>query len=65
MYLSLIDIPDRTHVKVIDEDADASLKGQVFFFDHSDGVYSFCIDKTGGIVNLALDIEVLPVKGFE
>lgn len=64
MYLALWDVPNRTYVKVIDEDA-GDIKDEVFFFDHPDGVYSFCLDKDGQVVHLPIGIEVLPVKGFE
>lgn len=35
--------------------------GTVLFFDHIDGMYSFCTDMNGAVVHLQAFAEVLPL----
>jgi hypothetical protein len=41
------------------------VEDQVFFFDHIDGMYSFCLDMNNSVVHLAAWIEVIPLKRKE
>jgi len=41
------------------------VEDQVFFFDHIDGMYSFCLDMNNTIVHLAAWTEVIPLKRKE
>lgn len=42
-------------------DAPPMTAGPVYYFDHIDGMYSFCRDPKGNIVHLAAWTEVEPV----
>lgn len=63
--MKLYDVPRKTWVKIVGETkvppagiiAD---KGERIFFDHIDGMYSYCTDEAGEIVHLAAWTEVEP-----
>lgn len=55
--MKLYDCPPRT---VIDVHVDGVMHGTVFF-DHIDGMYSFCKDAAGNIMHLQAWTEVEPV----
>jgi hypothetical protein len=68
--MELYNVPRQTHVRIVGEDkvppcAKQVVTGEVVFFDHIDGMYSFCRDKDGEIVHLAAWTEVEVVDGFE
>ena len=57
--MKLYEVPNKTHVKIVGDDS-----GEVFFFDHPDGMYSFCRDSKGNIVHIYISQEVEIVEGF-
>jgi hypothetical protein len=75
--MELYNVPRQTHVRIVVEDKvppcakqvvtgeEQVVTGEVVFFDHIDGMYSFCRDKDGEIVHLAAWTEVEVVDGFE
>lgn len=62
--MKLYQVPRKTKIRLIMEDNDSPpaslplLKDDILFFDHLDGMYSFCIDELGNIVHLAGYTEV-------
>ena len=54
--MELYKVPRHVHIKA---------QGQVFYFSHLDGMYSYCKDEHGNVVHLAAWTEVEIVKGFE
>lgn len=65
--MKLYDVPRETFVRVLDDikipiGSKSILKGDIIFFDHLDGMYSFCLDKDKKeIIHLAAfsDVEIL------
>lgn len=55
--IPLYEVANRTHVRVADT-------GETFFFDHIDGMYSYCLNKDNQVVHLKAWTEVNIVKGF-
>lgn len=53
--MKLYEVPRKSWIKVIPE-------GPILFFDHIDGMYSYCLDKyenkTGRVVHIAAWTEV-------
>ena len=64
--MKLFKVPRGSWVKVGDDDGDTKVPpsapvidhGQVVFFDHLDGMYSYCKDQEGNVVHLAAWAEV-------
>lgn len=52
--MKLYDVPRETYVKTI--------TGDVYFFDHVDGMYSYCKNELNQVVHLAAWTEVEIVK---
>jgi hypothetical protein len=64
--MKLYDVPRRSYVRLLEDGqappaAPVLSDGQVVFFDHLDGMYSYCIDASGQVVHLAAwtEVEVL------
>lgn len=55
--MKLYEVPRRTWVKSIEPDCN-----DTFFFDHLDGMYSFCHDKEGNVCHYAAYMEVEPCE---
>ena len=49
----LYDVPRHNHVKILDSEDD-----EVYYFDHIDGMYSYCLNSKKEIVHLAAFTEV-------
>lgn len=47
----LYEIPNKSYIKTED--------GSVFFFDHIDGMYSYCLDCDKNVVHLSASTEVV------
>ena len=63
--MKLYECPKKTWVKVKEEPTTppASPKpDDIVFFDHIDGMYSYCKNKDGEVVHLAAWTEVEPVR---
>jgi hypothetical protein len=64
--MELYNVPDRTWV-LIQEDATIPPaapgipKGDIIYFDHIDGMYSYCKNRYGEIVHMAAWTEVTPL----
>ena len=64
--MQLHEVPNKTYVKIINENEDISCppdsreiqSGDIIFFDHIDGMYSFCKNSNGDLVHLAAWTEV-------
>jgi len=61
--LRLYDVPNRTKIRVIGDIkvppcAPEIKEDDILFFDHIDGMYSYCKDKDGNIVRLVAWAEV-------
>lgn len=61
--MKLYDVPDRTYVKVIEGQQVAPgsppiNNGDIIFFDHIDGMYSYCRNKNRELVHLVAWAEV-------
>ena len=50
--MKLYKVPRNTWVRTLDEE------GDIFFFDHIDGAYSYCIDEQGHITHYSASTEV-------
>ena len=50
--MKLYEVPPRTWIKI---------DGEKIFFDHLDGMYSYCLDEGGNVVhiNASADVELL------
>lgn len=48
--MKLYNVPRKSYVKTED--------GEILFFDHIDGMYSYCLDKDKNVVHLAAWTEV-------
>jgi hypothetical protein len=57
--VKLYEVPNKSHVKIVGDE-----NGEVFLFDHPDGMYSVCFDKAGTLVHIYIMQEVEIVKGF-
>ena len=57
--MKLYEVPNKSHVKIVGDDS-----GEVFLFDHPDGMYSVCFDKAGTLVHIYIMQEVEIVEGF-
>lgn len=57
--MKLYEVPRRSYIHFKEEDID-----EVLFFDHVDGMYSFCLNSKGNPVHLKAfaDVEVLDGK---
>jgi hypothetical protein len=53
--MKLYEVPRETHI---------ICAGVELFFDHIDGMYSFCLDEKGNVVHLSAsaDVEIKEVK---
>ena len=47
--MKLYEVPPRTWIKI---------DGEKIFFDHIDGMYSYCLDEGGNVVNINASAEV-------
>lgn len=66
--MKLYDVPNKTRIRIIDEDEDVSIppshkdvpsfSGGELLFHHLDGMYSLCIDEHGDTVHIAGWTEV-------
>lgn len=61
--MKLYDVPRRTWVRPVQKvysppAAKGVVEGDDIFFDHIDGMYSFCKDKEGNLVHMAAWTEV-------
>lgn len=61
--MKLYEVPNRNYVRVLEDmegppDAVGFKKGDVVFFDHIDGMYSFCKDSEDNICHLKAWTEV-------
>lgn len=68
--MELYKVPDNSFVKVLrglegPPGARNGITGEVLFFHHVDGMYSYCKDKDGNTVHLKAWTEVEVVEGFE
>lgn len=56
--MKLYEVPARTWIKVA---------GVKLFYDHPDGMYSYCLDEGGNVVHVAMnqDVELAEVKEDE
>lgn len=52
----LYNVRSRQYIQVPDMD------NEVIFFDHIDGMYSYCVDLQNQLVNLAAWTEVIPLQ---
>lgn len=41
------------------------VEDEIYFFDHLDGMYSFCLDMNNNVVHLQAWCEVIPLKRKE
>lgn len=66
--MKLYQVPRKTNIRIIDKDPSTPIvslplfKDDVLFFDHLDGMYSYCKDELGNVVHLAGYTEVEIVK---
>ena len=51
--MKLYEVPNKTWVKSIEPDCEVK-----FFFDHLDGMYSFCLDEEGKVVHYSASMNV-------
>lgn len=63
--MKLYDLPRYSYVKILDEKVKQPIanypikeENDIIFFDHIDGMYSFCVDNEGNIIHLAAWTEV-------
>ena len=61
--MKLYDVPNRTYIRVIDKikippAAPIIKKNDVLFFDHIDGMYSYCKNSNNTVVHLVAWAEV-------
>jgi len=69
--MKLYDVPRGSKIRVVDRDmsvppgAPAIKTDDVVYFDHLDGMYSFCQDENGRVVHLAGWTEVEIVNDEE
>ena len=47
--MKLYEVPPRTWIKIA---------GEKIFFDHLDGMYSYCLDEGGNVVHISANAEV-------
>lgn len=59
--MKLYEVPNKTKVRFIGED----MVDEVFFFDHIDGMYSYCLDKDKNVHHFAAWAEVEIVKSTQ
>lgn len=52
--MELYNVPNKTKIRIPETD-------DILLFDHIDGMYSYCIDMSGGVVHLAAwtDVEIV------
>ena len=55
--MKLYEVPNKSYVRLL-------VTNEVFFFDHPDGMYSYCKDVNGNTVHLFVAEEVEIVEGF-
>lgn len=63
--MKLYNVPNRTWVKILGEPTippAAPIPDEVVFFDHIDGMYSYCKNQDGEVVYLAAWTEVEPLE---
>lgn len=68
--MKLYELPRETFFRllkdtVVPPDAPSVEEGEVYFFHHLDGMYSYCINKDERIVHIAAWAEVEPVTPKE
>lgn len=56
--MKLYEVPQRTWIMV---------DGEKIFFDHIDGMYSYCLDEGGNVVHISAsaDVEIMGEKAYE
>lgn len=54
--MKLYEVPNKTYVRIVD-DGDLGYMDP-YFFDHIDGMYSYCTSKDGCVVHLFCGTEV-------
>ena len=52
--MKLYEVPNKTKVRLIEK----GMSDEVFFFDHIDGIYSYCLDKKKNVHHFAAWTEV-------
>jgi len=57
--MKLYEVPNKTHVKIVGDET-----GEVFLFDHPDGMYSVCTDSKGNLVHIYIMQEVEIAEGL-
>lgn len=65
--MKLYEVPKGSHVQLLETPTIPPVhtelrKDDILYFDHIDGMYSYCIDKDGFTVHPAAHTEVLIVK---
>ena len=50
--MKLFEVPNQSYIKLVPD-------GDLFFFDHLDGAYSYCLDKDKNVVHLSASTEVV------
>ncbi len=65
--MKLYEIPKGTHAQLLETPTVPPVhtelrENDILFFDHLDGMYSYCVDKDGFIVHPAANTEVLIIK---
>lgn len=61
--MKLYDVPNKTNIRIIEDpncppDTLPVEKDEIIFFDHIDGMYSYCTNQEGDVVHLAAWTEV-------
>jgi hypothetical protein len=63
--MELLDVPRESYVKILEKDVKMPMgvypsvkENDIIFFDHIDGMYSFCKDLNGNIIHLSFATEV-------
>lgn len=59
--MKLYEVPNKSLIKYVDENNNP----HIWYFDHIDGAYSFCLDHAGNPVHLAAFADVEIVAGFD
>ena len=56
--MKLYEVPKRTWIMV---------DGEKIFFDHIDGMYSYCLDEGGNVVHISAsaEVEIMGEKAYE
>lgn len=57
--MKLYELPRESYFKIVEEGA----SDEVFYFDHVDGMYSYCLDACKDVCHLKAWLEVEVVNG--